>query len=422
MNFLFSLLVTFQAMAAPFHFIEVEGSINPGSADFIVESIAAAEAEKSQGLILRLNTPGGLLSSTRDIIQSINSSKIPVVVFVAPGGASATSAGALIAISSHVSAMAPGTNLGAAHPVGSGGEEVKGPMGDKVTNDTAALARSQASLRGRSPEAAERIVTKSESFSAEEAVKGKVVDLIALDLPSLLKGLEGRSVKVGDQMLKLTAVTPSEVVTREMNLKQKFLHLIADPNISALLIALGGLAIYAEISSGFSTLVPGIFGLFCLLLGFVSLQTLPLNVGGALLMGLGLSLLAAEAFVVSYGLLTIAGLTALFLGGLFLIDPATTDMRVSLNLLIPLMSGIALVMAGMLYILYRDGKSGSTESGDQIVGAVARVAVVDADKLHGTAYANGELWSYDSEEPLQPGDEAFVESLQGMRIRLKRRK
>lgn len=420
MNLLFSLILCAQALAG-YHYIEVNGSINPGSSAYIVDNIAAAEAAQSSGLIIRLNTPGGLLSSTRDIIQGINQSKVPVIVHVAPGGASATSAGALIALSAHIVAMAPGTNMGAAHPVGSGGEEVKGPMGDKVTNDTAALARSQAALRGRNAQAAENIVRKSESFSAEEAVKNKVADFLAADTDELLKNLAGRALTVNGAAIKLPTTSESPL-RKEMNLRQSFLHLIADPNISALLITLGGIAIYAEISSGFSLMIPGIFGLFCFLLGFTSLQTIPVNVGGALLLALGLALLAAEAFVTSYGLLTLAALVAIFLGGLFLVDPSTTDMRVSLSLLIPLVGSIGLVMAALGFILYRDRKAKLLPSGDQVMGQPAKVAAASADGLQGTAYVNGEIWQFDSEEPLRAGDEAEVASLHGIRVKLVRRK
>jgi membrane-bound serine protease (ClpP class) len=410
-----TLFLSLVAHAAPIHLIEVNGSINPGSASYITESIQKAEAEQAEALILRLNTPGGLLSSTRDIIQGISASKVPVITYISPGGASATSAGALITIASHLAVMAPGTNIGAAHPVGGQGEEVKGPMGDKITNDTAALARAQAELRGRNPEVAARIVTKSESFSPDEALKAKVIDFIAADQESLLAQLKGRKVKTAAGEITIAADGPP--VLMSMNLKQKFLHLIADPNISTMLIALGGLAIYAEISSGFATLIPGAFGLFCLLLGFVSLQTLPVNVGGALLFGLGFALLVAEAFVTSYGLLTVAALVALFLGGLFLMDPSTTDMRVSLSLLIPMVGSVGFIMAIIGFMLYREKKGLGTQ--DRVVGKIARIAA--SEGLTGTAHVNGELWSFDSEEPLQPGDEAFVQELKSMRIQLKRR-
>jgi membrane-bound serine protease (ClpP class) len=421
MNILFALLTAIHALAA-YHYIEIDGSINPGSSNYIVENITRAETAGADGLIVRINTPGGLLSSTRDIIQAINQSKIPVIVHVGPGGASATSAGALIALSAHLVSMAPGANMGAAHPVGAGGEEVKGPMGDKVTSDTAALARSQAVLRGRNATAAENIVRKSESFSAEEAVKNKVADFVAADIPALMANLSGRAVKINDRTLKLAAGTAESLVRVEMNMRQGFLHLVADPNISALLMALGGIAIYAEISSGFTLLVPGIFGLFCLLLGFVSLQTIPLNVGGALLLALGLALLAAEAFVTSYGLLTVAALAAIFIGGLFLVDPATTDMRVSLSLLIPLVGGIGIVMLGVGYVLYRDRRENTSGAREQVVGQEAEVVLSENEGRRGSAYVNGELWSFDSEESLKIGDHARVDSVEGIRLKLTRRK
>ena len=412
------------AAPAPLHYIEVSGSINPGSSSYILDSLKAAEAAGAQGLILRLNTPGGLLSSTRDIIQGFSGASVPVIVFVSPGGASATSAGALITLSAHVAAMSPGTNIGAAHPVGSGGEDVKGTMGEKVTNDTAALARSQAALRGRNPETAALIVTKSESYSPDEALKKRAIDLIAPSLPELLRVLDGREVTIQagtKKTLSTKGLDESSLVRVEMSLKQKVLHTIADPNISTLLIALGGIALYAEVSSGFSLIVPGVFGLFCLLLGFVSLQTIPLNVGGALLFGLGFALLVAEAFVTSYGLLTVAALACLFLGGLFLVDPGWTDMRVSLSLLIPLVLGVGVCLTFLGYMLVRDRrKSGEVSTQDQVVGAVARVNAIEAGGLRGTAYANGELWSFDSDVALAVGDEAKVAGLKRMRLQLKK--
>lgn len=410
------------ASPAPLHLIELSGSINPGSASYILDSLKQAEAAKAQGLILRLNTPGGLLSSTRDIIQGFSASKTPVIVFVSPGGASATSAGALITISAHVAAMSPGTNIGAAHPVGSGGEDVKGTMGEKVTNDTAALARAQATLRGRDQQTAALIVTKSESFSPDEALKKRAIDFIAPNLNALLSQLDGREVKLaGDEKLTLATkgMSGEDLVRVEMSLKQKVLHLIADPNISTLLLTLGGLALYAEISSGFALVVPGVFGLFCLLLGFVSLQTIPLNVGGALLFALGFVLLAAEVFVTSYGLLTVAALVCLFLGGLFLVDPGATDLRVSLSLLIPLIASVGACLAFLAYIVARDRKSGGKVStSDQVVGAIARVQAVEANGLSGRAYANGELWAFDANEPMNLNEEARVTGLRGVRLQI----
>lgn len=405
---------------AAYRQIEVTGTINPGSADFILDSLQKAQEETA--LLIKLNTPGGLLSSTRDIIQGFSQSNVPVIVFVTPGGASATSAGALITMASHIAVMSPGTNIGAAHPVATGGQEVKGPMGDKVTNDTAALARSQATLRGRNAALAEAIVTQSKSFTAEEALKNKLINYIAKDTADLLSQLEGEKILVNDTPLSLTS--KEEIIHGEMNLKQKFLHIISDPNISTMLLALGGLAIYVEVSSGFATIFPGTFGLFCLLLGFISLQTLPVNVGGALLFILGFALLIAEAFITSYGLLTVASLISLFLGGLFLIDPATGgNIRVSYSILIPLIAGIGFVALFIAFQFIRDrlANKSTIAIGDSMVGAKAIVDTVEDTNKVGTAYINGELWTFFSDEPLEKGQEAIVESLQGMKVKLRRK-
>lgn len=392
--------------------IEVKGSINPGSAGYIMDAIQRASQSQDEFLVLRLDTPGGLLTSTREIIQAISASSVPVVVYVSPSGASATSAGALIALAAHVAAMAPGTNLGAAHPVSSQGEDVKGAMGEKVTNDTAALARAQAALRGRDPAVAEQIVTKSLSFSAEEALRKKAVEIIAPDLASLFNQLEGRQVQAGNppttRRLRTAGLAAADLTPEPMPLKQRVLHGLADPNLSTLLLSLGGLALYAEISSGFSLLIPGAFGVFCLLLGFVSLQVIPLNLGGALLFGLGFALLAAEVFVTSYGLLTLAALACLTLGGLFLVDPAATDMRVSLSLLLPLVGSVGLISLAVAFVFWRDRRGTARGSGDQVVGGLARVESVEASGLRGTALVNGELWNFESAEPTQVGEARTV--------------
>lgn len=409
------------AQAEGLFLAEVRGSINPGSADFILESLRTAEAAKADAFVLRLDTPGGLLSSTRDIIQGFSESSVPIVVWISPGGASATSAGALITLSAHVAVMAPGTNIGAAHPVGSGGEDVKGKMGEKVANDTAALARAQAALHGRNTERAEEIVTKSKSFSPDEALKAGVIDGIAGDLPAVLKIVNGRKVKVEKPRQEITIkIAEGEPTRLAMNPKQKFLHFIADPNVSTMLLSLAGLAIWAEVSSGFSSIAAGVVGIFCLVLGLVSLQTLPVNIGGAVLLGLGFFLLVLEAFVTSYGLLSVAALVSLFLGGLFLIDPASGSMQVSLSLLIPLVVSVGSVLLWVGYVLARDRSSGPVST--DLVGARAQVTSVEANGLRGVAQVNGELWSFETGTPVSIGDILHVKTTEGLKIFLERNK
>ena len=310
------------AWAGGVHMVELQGSINPGSAAYILESLQAAQGARADLFVIRLDTPGGLLASTRSIIQGISESPVPVAVWVSPSGASATSAGALIALSAHVILMQNGTNLGAAHPVGGGGEDIKGVMGVKVTNDTAALARSQAALHGRNVEAAEQIVTMSRSFAPSEAVAAHVADFIADDLGAVLKVLSGKTYKVGSPPHDVTLHLASPEITRHsMTSRQRFLHFISDPNVSTVLLSLGGLAMWAEVSSGFGSVAAGVVGVFCFVLGFMSLQTLPVNTGGVILLCMGFALLVLEGFVVSHGLLTVAALASIFTGGLFLIDP-----------------------------------------------------------------------------------------------------
>jgi len=403
--------------------IDVQGTINPGSAAYVLESLAIAEKENAGAFILKLNTPGGLLASTRSIIQGISESQIPVIVWISPGGASATSAGALITMAAHVAAVAPGTNIGAAHPVGGSGEDIKGVMGEKATNDTAAMARSLAVLRGRDAASAELIVTKSKSFTAKEAVDAKVVDFEAGSLDELLSQANGRKVTVERPKkqvnLDFGKFSSAEIVKQEMNLKQQFLHLIADPNVSAMLLALAGLAMWAEVSSGFSSIVAGVVAIFAFVLGMVSLQTLPINVGGAVLLVLGFVLMVMEAFITSYGLLAVASLVCLSLGGLFLIDPSMGSMRVSIPLLVALVSGIGTVLAGVAYLLTRD-KPRKVQD-DQVVDALAKVVTIEAGGLSGTALVNGEIWSFESREPVAAGDLRNVGKIKGLKIILERR-
>lgn len=423
MKLLLGLLIAFSTHAAgPVHLIELQGSINPGSAAYITESLQAAQQQQAQALILKLDTPGGLLSSTRDIIQGFSAATIPVVVFVAPGGASATSAGALITISSHVAAMAPGTNIGAAHPVGGGGEDVKGDMGVKVTNDTAALARSQAALRGRKAEAAETFVTKSASFAPDEAVKAGVVDFVATDLEDLLRKLDGRKVALQGETRTLATkgLSAASLVQGEMTMRQSLLHFFADPSISAILMTVGGIALYAEVSAGFTLIAPGVIGAFCFLLAFISLRMLPINTGGALLFGLGFLLLIAEIFVTSYGLLMISGVAAIFLGGLFLMDPASTSMQVPLPLLVSLVLALGGIGGFIGFLVLRERKRlAGFQPMDRLQNAVAEIVTVEG--LSGSAYVNGELWQYESSESFMPGEKALVTAVSGLKVTLKRR-
>jgi membrane-bound serine protease (ClpP class) len=387
------------AAAAGIHVATLHGSINPGSAEYVLESLKAAQS--GDAFVLEIDTPGGLISSSRLIIEGIAQSKVPVVVWVTPNGAAATSAGALIALSATKIAMHSGTNLGAAHPVNGNGDDIKGDMRLKIVNDTAALARAQATLHGRDEHAAEEIVTKSRSFSPEEAIAAHVADFVADDLASVLK-------KAG--------LPAAAEIRHPMSLRQSFVNFLSDPNVSAVLISLGGLAVWAEVSSGFSSIAAGVVGVLAFVLGFVSLQTLPVTLGGEILLVMGFALLAVEGFVTSHGALSAGAVISILLGGLFLIDPSSGSMHVSLLVLLPLVAALALVLGTMGYAIARDRKH--LGIANPLLGAEATVSV---GGKNGKAYVNGELWNFESVEELSNGERTVVERTEGLKIYLKRR-
>lgn len=392
----------FQARASEIYYIKLKGTINPGSADYLVSTLKKANDQGAVAFAIELDTPGGLLTSTRQIIQAINESLIPVVVVVTPSGSSATSAGALIALSAHWVAMDEGTNIGAAHPVASGGQTIEGDMGDKVTQDTAALARAQAQLHGRNSEIAAKIVTQSLSLSAQEAFAKNIANQILK--PGLGQPLEGID---WNKVLKSHPNAIFQWVFQPMELKHKFLHLIADPNISTLLLSLGGLAIYTEISAGFSLIAPGIIGVFLMLLGFISLQLLPITTGGAVLMILGIALLAAEIFITSLGLLAVAGTVCLFLGSIFLIDPYALSLTVSYSLLANLFGAIVIVIGFLGWHFCKDSRV-LVKSG--IEAMVGQPAVILSES---TLQYQGEIWNYEALESFPVGHTVTLISFNG---------
>lgn len=400
------------------YFSKIQGSINPATASYLKSSIAAAEAVDCEALVVELDTPGGLVSSVRSMAQMIDESKIPVVVYVTPAGASATSAGALLSLAAHHSAMAPGTNIGAAHPVGSGGEDIKGAMGEKAVNDTAAFARGLAEIRGRDPKLAEQIVSKSTSFTAQEALDKGVVDLVAKDRAELLVKLEGRQVQKLKRVIRSQGAKAEDL---EMTLGQKVLHFFADPNIAGLLISLGLLCLYVEITTPGIT-IPGVIGGVLLLVGFMALQLLPIRLGGLLLIVLGIAFLIGELFVTTHGALAFGGTIAFVLGLIWVIDPGSTSLTVHPAIWVSaaiVLGGGAVLIAwaatrGRLLVkktLKEIG--GGSELG--LSGYHGRVESVDAGGTTGKALIRGETWDFESQDTVRTGDQVEVERTQGFR-------
>lgn len=396
--------------------ITIDGSINPAVDDFIRESIARAKAGGARALIIQLDTPGGLLSSTRTIVKELLGTPVAVIVYVAPSGAGAGSAGVFITMAANIAAMAPGTNIGAAHPVTGGGGEVKGVMGEKIENFTASFSESIAQQRGRNAEWAIEAVRKSVAITETEALKKKVVDIIAKDIDDLLKQSHGRKVDIEGRKQELSLQNVS-VVRHEMSVKQRVLNAIADPNIAYLLMMAGILGLYMEFSHP-GTIFPGVAGAICLLLAFASFQLLPINYTGLALMALGVALLVGEAFFPSFGVLGIGGIISLALGSLLLFDTPTSDFGVDRSIVFTAVATIGSFVLAVSYLVFRSQKAKLTLGVDGLIGEIG----VAREKLspRGTVFVHGEYWKAEANEAIEPGEKVQVVGLDRMVLKVKR--
>jgi membrane-bound serine protease (ClpP class) len=402
--------------AQPVATIEMDSAITPVTVRLLTMAIDRAQSDGAQALIVQLNTPGGLERSMRSMVQTILGSPIPVIVYVAPTGARAASAGVFITMAAHVAVMAPATNIGAAHPVAVGGSMDK-EMSKKVENDAAAFARTIATERGRNAEWAEKAVRSSVSATEREAVKLKVVDLIADNVPDLLAKVDGRTVKTSKGPVTLaTKDAPVKII--EVRFRDRFLALISDPNIAYLLMMAGMLGIFFELSNP-GSILPGVIGGICLILAFFAFQSLPVNWAGLLLLLFGVVLLIVEIKVVSHGILTVGGVVAMLLGSLMLYDTPETGIRVSWLVIIPTVgTTAALVFFAVsmgIRALYRPTATGSQ-------GMVGRLGVArSALQPEGQVLIDGELWRAVSQEPgVAAGDPVQVTAIDGLTLKVTR--
>ncbi|MBM4134328.1 MAG: nodulation protein NfeD [Nitrospira sp.] len=392
-----------------------EGVINPVTAEYLHDALVHAEAVGSRALIVQLDTPGGLDTSMRLIIKDFTGAKIPVIVYVAPSGGRAASAGVFLTLAAHVAAMAPGTNIGAAHPVAMGGGEMDKTMKDKVENDSAAYIKSIAEQRGRNVAWAEDAVRKSVSVTEKEALSLKIIDLVAEDLPTLRDRLDGRTVALaaGPAVLH-TKGAPFDFFP--MSWRLELLKALSDPNIAYILMTVGTVGILAELYNP-GAILPGIVGAISLILAFYSLQSLPVNYAGVLLMLLGIVLFILEVSVTSYGLLALGGVTAMILGSLMLVKTDAPFLQISWSVILPvvaLAAGLTLLMVGMGVRAMRRRPTTGREGMVGLVG-VAKTSVAPQGKI----LVHGELWEAISEQPLQPGDQAEVMKLEGLMLYVK---
>ncbi|MEE8553983.1 MAG: nodulation protein NfeD [Desulfobacterales bacterium] len=381
--------------------IKVSSSINPAVAEFLGKGINKASADEVSCIIVELDTPGGLAESMREIVKAIFASKVPVVVYVAPSGARAASAGVMITMAADIAAMAPGTNIGAAHPVGAGGKEIDGAMSEKVVNDMVASAKSIAAKRGRNAEWVEKAIRKSVSVTETEALKGNVIDIVAKDLDDLIRQINGRKIE-GKGVLRLD--NAKKIVLKE-GLRTKILKTISDPNIAYILLMIGLAGLYFELSHP-GAVLPGVVGGICIILAFFAMQTIPINYAGFLLIFLALVFFIMEMKITSYGLLSIAGIISLLLGSLMLFDSSDTDMRLSWGVLLPtiiMVSGFFVAISGLVF------KSHLSKPITGARGLVGEIGVVkEALMPEGKVFVHGELWKATSKDPIETGAKVRV--------------
>jgi membrane-bound serine protease (ClpP class) len=392
------------------------GSINPGLAEFILDGISTAEKEQAEALVMQLDTPGGLDSSMRQIAQAIINAKVPVIVYVSPKGARAASAGLLITMAAPVAAMAPGTNIGAAHPVSVGMGKMDKIMGAKVVNDMVAYGRALATERGRNADWVEKGIRQSASIPAVEALRLKVVDLLAEDLEALLKKVDNRQVMVAGKprVLHTAGATVRDIPE---GLRTRILKHIADPNIAFILMMIGLAGLYFELAHP-GVILPGVVGAICLLLALFAFQTLPINFIGMLLIVLAFIFFILEIYVISYGLLTLAGVSSLFIGAMMLFRGGEGGMGISWIVLIPTVIIVSLFFASIGYLVLRTQLSRSMTGEAGMVGE--RGVAYTPLKPEGQVFVHGEYWQAVSEEPVAAGEAVEVVAVENLKLRVRR--
>ncbi|HWO42102.1 MAG TPA: nodulation protein NfeD [Candidatus Eisenbacteria bacterium] len=405
-----------EATAPHVDLIVVDGSINPAVDDFIRESLGRAKATGARALIIQLDTPGGLLTSTRTIVKDLLGAPVPVIVYVSPSGAGAGSAGVFITMAAHIAAMAPGTNIGAAHPVAGGGQEVKGVMGEKIENFTASFSETIAQKRGRNTEWAVQAVRKSVSITEAEALKKNVIDIVARDLDDLLKQAHGRKVDI-DGRSETLALKNVRIVRHEMSLKQAILNAIADPNIAYLLMMAGILGLYMEFSHP-GVIFPGVAGAICLLLALTAFHVLPINYAGLALILLGIALLVGEAFAPSFGVLGIGGMIALALGSFFLFDTESSDLAVDRSIIITTVATLGAFVLAVSYLVFRAQKAKPALGYEGLVGEIGEVRARLCPV--GKVFVHGEYWNAESDTEIEVGEKVEVIGSRGMVLKVRR--
>jgi membrane-bound serine protease (ClpP class) len=397
--------------------VALNDTIQPITEEYIARAIAEAERRNDQAVLIEINTPGGLLDSTRKIIQSITSSTVPVIVYVAPSGARAGSAGIFVLEAADVAAMAPGTNAGAAHPVllGPLAPKIDDEMKRKIENDTAALMRSVASRRGRNVEVAESAVLQSKSFTEQEALSQHLIDFVASSDNDLFRQMEGRTFKRFDGKEVSLHLAGQKVSSFDMTLKERILNHLMDPNFSFILLAIGALALYAEFNHP-GAVIPGTVGVVFILIAAFALNLLPTRFAAlALILG-AFALFAAEAKFASHGVLTVGGIVLFTLGGLLLVDSPIPEMRVHLLTALAVSVPLGIITAFLMSIAVKARRNKLVSGAQGLIGEIgtAQTALIPAGKI----FVHGELWDAVSSSEVSTGQRVVVRRIDGLLLQV----
>ncbi len=388
------------------HVITLEASINPATADYIHEGIQRAAKAGATCLVLRLNTPGGLLKSTRVIVSDILTSPVPVIVYVSPSGAQAASAGTFITLAGHVAAMAPGTNIGAAHPVGIQGGEKDSIANEKATNDAAAFIRAISEKRQRNVQWAEDAVRRSISITESEALAEQVVDIVAPSVAALLDSIDGREIEVNERKVIL-ATKGASVEEYPMNWKHRLLDLLSDPNIAYIFFLVGIYGLMFELYNP-GTILPGVVGVISIIIALYSLHTMPINYAGLALIIFAIILFIAEIKVTSYGLLSVAGVLSLTLGSIMLIDSDSPleIVRISWGVIVPAVVATTLFFLIIIGLGLKAQRRKPTTGSEGILGETGKA--ITMLNPAGRVRIHGEIWNATSEEGKIPSGSLIV--------------
>ncbi len=398
------------------YLIDFDGTVNAALADFITKGIAKAEQSKAQALIIRMDTPGGMVSVTKKIVKSMENAKVPVIVYVAPSGSSAASAGALITMAADIAAMAPGTNIGAAHPVAAGGEKIDSTMAEKVMNDLTAYMRGIVAKKGRNTEWVDKAIRESVSVTAKEALDLKVIDLTASSLPDLLTAIDGRDITKNGVTFTLHT-KDAKIDKIKPGWRFKILDTIAHPNVAYVLMIVGMIGIIVEISTP-GAIFPGVAGGICLLLAFFASQALPINYVGVMLLILSIILFIVELKVPSYGALGLGAVISFILGSIMLFDSDESAVRVSWSVIIPVAVAVSLFFFVAMSLVFKAWMSKPRTGNQGLIGEIG-TAITEIENS-GKIEIRGEYWNAKADRFIPRGERVRVTQIDGLQVMVTR--